>query len=134
MWALMLDLFWIYTMFNSRVWQAARRRSKEERKIKQTEEKKTIQSKTQKKHRQDLSGRRICPTFQRKASGIIYCFVTQRCRVKGFSLMVLTYNLFHQYVKSNWHLLTRQRKECAVFLTCTDWLVDMLSDTTFRMQ
>lgn len=129
-------------MFNSQVWQAARRRSEDGTKTKQVREEEndpvsfsglTLISSEEGKHRQESSGKRMCesPAFQRKASGIIYCFVTQRCRVNGFSLMVLTFNPFHQYVKNNCHallLIVNRRQEGA----CADGL--MLTDTVFRLQ
>lgn len=120
MWVQGQDLCWIY-MFCSHVWQTTWRQSEDETEIKWEEEEEeiylvsflglTLISSAEGRHRQEPSGKRMCesPAFQRKASGIINCFVTRRCRVKGFYPVVLTFNPFCQYVKNSWH---------ALFLNC----------------
>lgn len=63
----------------------------------------TLISSAEVKHRQEPSAKRLCesPAFQREASGILDCFVTQRCRVKGFSHTGSTFNPFYLFVKNN---------------------------------
>lgn len=115
-------------MFSSHVWQAARRWSEHETKIKQEREEENnpnsfsqfCRGKTQTGH---IRKKNVWKSnLSEKSLGIIHCFVTQRCRIKGFSLVVLTSNLFHHSVKNNWHallLIVSRRQESAVFLT---WL------------
>lgn len=66
--------------------------------------------------------------FNENASGIVYCLVTQRCRVKGFFLYWSWPLAFlHQSVKNNWRallLIVNRRQEGAY----ADWLLSSGSE------